>query len=243
MEEPGTTTVVTGLSSLLINKDNARIIKSSADYYSEKEFHAYQLLTVFARIVAMDDGPHRLQGEVFSPTNICRVFSIVRSARLAMENAHDLYPDQLLQAEQHYLTNQLEHVRDWIMPPREVYEVGRRRPIIIPGVPLPLPDLRGAIIEAEKARAMATTFNNFLKYSTPSHQGFYLRGKYAGLTKANAKQLVKILGISIEERLEMARKVHRKCWEARESCGRRSEFNPEMMLLKSSCGIGQSACN
>ena len=214
MDEPGTTTVVSGLSALLINKANAGIIKASAKYYSEKEYHVYQLLTVFAHKVVENNEPNRLRGEVFSQTNIQRAFSIVRSSALFRGNAHDQYPQELLDAERDYFSDQLEHVRDWITPRQEVDE-GRRRPRIIPGVPLPLPELRSTFIEAEKARAMATTFSNFLKYSTPSHQAFYLRGKYAGLTKANAKQLVKILGISTEERLEMANKAYRKHWEAK----------------------------
>ena len=215
MEVPGTTTVVSGLSALLINKANAGIIKASAIYYSEKEYHAYQLLTVFAHKVVENNGPNRLRGEVFSLLNISRAFAIVRSSVPGRIDGRDLYPQELLDAERDYFSDQLEHVRNWITPRQEVREVGRRLPRIIEGVPLPLPELRGVVIENEKARAMATTFSNFLKYSTPSHQAFYLRGKYAGLTKADAKQLVKILGISTEERLEMAKKAYRKHWEAK----------------------------
>jgi len=214
MEVPGTTTVVSGLSALLINKANAGIIKASAKYYSEKEFHAYQLLTVFAHKVVENNGPNRLRGEVFSQPNIYRAFAIVRSSVPARIDGRDQYPQELLDAERDYFSDELEHVRDWITPPQEIDE-GRRRPRIIPGVRVTLPALCSTVIEAEKARAMASTFSNFLKYSTPSHQAFYLRGKYAGLTKANAKQLVKNLGISTEERLEMAKKAYRKYWEAK----------------------------
>ncbi len=76
MDEPGTTTVVSGLSALLINKANAGIIKASAIYYSEKEYHVYQFLTVFAHKVIENNGPTRLRGEVFSQTNIQRAFAI-----------------------------------------------------------------------------------------------------------------------------------------------------------------------
>ena len=132
-----------------------------------------------------------------------------------MDNAHNPYPDQLHQTERAYFRDQLDHIRDWIIPPQEIREENLRRPRIIPGVRLALPDLRGAVIETEKARAMATAFSNFLKYSTPSHRGFYLRRKYPGLKKAYAKQAVKRVGISIEERLEMAKEAHQKCWEAK----------------------------
>ena len=190
-------TRIVGLKGVLIREEDEGTLSELVAYADFIRFHAYNLLGVYATLVAADVTPDRMEGDsVFSQVVISQALAIVFNDNNVNVNISQI----MRRAEDLYFVGDLLRIRTHF-PDGRVRDRAR---------------LYGAKFADEMAIQIVTAFQNCLNLSSRDHQKQYLKAVY-GVSAPNATALANLLSLSDVQRNTAAIEAHVKTFQAAET--------------------------
>ena len=190
-------TRIWGLKGVLLREDDDGRLTELVTFADFIRFHVYNLLGVYATLVAEDVTVDRMEGDsVFSQVVIRQALAIVSNEN----NVHGNISQIMRRAEELYFVGDLLHIRTH-------FPDGRARDRA---------RLYGSAFANEMTVQIVTAFKNCLNLNTQDHQKQYLKAVY-GVSTPHATALANLLSLSDVQRETASITAHVKRFQAAET--------------------------